>query len=142
MLNKLSKNNVLAMFIQEVWNEGNADAAERYIAQSYTVHHDPGDPCHQRKLTAAEFTERVRLSRAPFPDQRFELLETFSDDNAVVATWLWAGTHRGNLPGFPASGKQIEMSGATVYYFTNDRIDGHWQIVDRLGVLQQLRSKT
>jgi steroid delta-isomerase-like uncharacterized protein len=110
MLSKLSKNKVLAMFIQEVWNEGKADAAERYSA--------------------------------PFPDQRFDLLETFSDDNAVVATWLWAGTHRGDLPGFPASGKQIKMSGATVYYFTNDRIDGHWQIVDRLGVLQQLRSKT
>ena len=77
MLSKLSKNKVLSMFIQEVWNERNADAAERYIAPSYTVHQ-----------------------------------------------------------------KQIKMSGATVYYFTNDRIDGHWQIVDRLGVLQQLRSTT
>ena len=142
MLSKLNRNRVLSRFIQEVWNEGNADAAERYIAQSYTVHHDPGDPWHQRTLTAAEFTERVRLSRAPFPDQRFELLETFSDGNAVVATWLWTGTHRGDLPGFPASGKQIKMSGATVYYFANDRIDGHWQIVDRLGVLQQLQSTT
>jgi steroid delta-isomerase-like uncharacterized protein len=142
VLSKLSKNRVLSQFIQEVWNEGNADAAEHYIAQSYTVHHDPGDPWHQRTLTPAEFIERVRLSRAPFPDQRFELQETFSDGNAVVATWLWAGTHRGDLPGFPASGKQIKMSGATVYYFANDRIDGHWQIVDRLGVLQQLQSTT
>jgi steroid delta-isomerase-like uncharacterized protein len=140
--NKLSKNRALSKFIQEIWNEGNINAAERYIAQSYTVHHDPGDPWHQRKLSVAEFCERVRLSRAPFPDQRFELQETFSNRNAVVATWLWAGTHRADLPGFPASGKQIKMSGATVYYFTNDRIDGHWQIVDRLGVLQQLRSTT
>jgi steroid delta-isomerase-like uncharacterized protein len=139
---KLSIKNVLARFIQEIWNEGNVDAADRYIAQSYTVHHDPGDPWHQRQLTVAEFKERVCLSRAPFPDQRFELQQTFSDGNAVVATWLWVGTHRGDLPGFPASGKQIKMSGATVYYFANDRIDGHWQIVDRLGVLQQLRSTT
>jgi hypothetical protein len=63
--NKLSKNKFLALFIQEIWNEGNIDAVERYIAQSYTV-----------------------------------------------------------------------------YYFANDRIDGHWQIVDRLGVLQQLRFTT
>ena len=140
MPNKPSINRVLSQFIQEIWNDGNIDAAERYIAPSYTVHHDPGDPWHQRTLTVAEFKERVRLSRAPFPDQRFELLETFGEGKAVVATWLWAGTHRGDLPGFPASGKQIKMSGATVYYFANDRIDGHWQIVDRLGVLQQLSS--
>src|ERR1700733_7712948 len=96
--NQFNKNRILSQFIQEVWNEGNADAAARYVAPSYTIHHDPGDPWHQRTLTAAEFAERVRVSRGPFPDQRFELLETFSDGNAVVATWLWAGTHRGDLP--------------------------------------------
>lgn len=31
------------------------------------------------------------------------------------------------------------MPGATVYYFENDRIAGHWQIVDRLSVFQQLQ---
>ena len=45
----------------------------------------------------------------------------------------------GDLPGFSASGKSIKMSGATVYYFEGDRISGHWQITDRLGVYQQLR---
>jgi predicted ester cyclase len=44
----------------------------------------------------------------------------------------------GDIPGFPASGKQIKMSGATVYYFEGNRITGHWQITDRLGVFQQL----
>jgi predicted ester cyclase len=43
------------------------------------------------------------------------------------------------MPGFPASGKQIRMSGATVYFFDGERISGHWQITDRLGVYQQLR---
>ena len=32
------------------------------------------------------------------------------------------------------------MSGATVYYFDDEKIVGHWQITDRLGVFQQLRS--
>jgi predicted ester cyclase len=66
----------------------------------------------------------------------------WNEVNAVVATWRWAGTHRGDLPGFPASGKQIKKSGAKFYYFANDRIDGLRQIVDRLGVLQQLRCTT
>jgi predicted ester cyclase len=54
-------------------------------------------------------------------------------------TWLWTGTHLGEIAGFPATGKQIKMSGATVYYFEEERISGHWQITDRLGVFQQLR---
>jgi steroid delta-isomerase-like uncharacterized protein len=141
-MNNFNKKRMLDNFIQEVWSDGNADAAENYIAESYTIHHDPGDPWHQRTLTRTEFKERVRSSRAPFPDQRFDLQQTFADGNAVVATWFWAGTHAKDFPGFPASGKRIRMSGATVYYFANDRIHGHWQITDRLGVFQQLRSMT
>jgi len=30
------------------------------------------------------------------------------------------------------------MSGLTIYYFDGDRISGHWQIVDRMSVYQQL----
>jgi hypothetical protein len=33
------------------------------------------------------------------------------------------------------------MSGATVYYFEGERLSGHWQIVDRLGVFQQLAAQ-
>lgn len=131
---------ILNNFIQEVWNEGDIDAAERYIAASYAVRHDPGDPWHQRTLTRTEFKERVRISRAPFPDQRFVLQQTFESADAIALTWLWSGRHTGDLPGIPASGKRIEMSGATVYYFEHLQITGHWQIADRLGVLQQLRS--
>jgi predicted ester cyclase len=54
-------------------------------------------------------------------------------------TWFWAATHKGDIPGFPASGNHIMVSGATVYYFDGDQLSGHWQITDRLGVYQQLR---
>jgi predicted ester cyclase len=43
------------------------------------------------------------------------------------------------LVGFPPSGRTLRMSGATVYDFEGDRITGHWQIIDRLGVFLQLR---
>jgi steroid delta-isomerase-like uncharacterized protein len=133
------KKEILAAFIQEVWNEGSLAAADKYLAAQYTIHHDPGDPWDQRVLDLEGFKERVRLSRAPFPDQRFEIQELFADGKAVVMTWFWTGNHLGDMPGFPATGRPIQMSGATVYYFEGDRIAGHWQITDRLGVYQQLR---
>jgi steroid delta-isomerase-like uncharacterized protein len=141
-MNKANIKSILEHFIKEVWTDGNINACDGFVADCYSIRHDPGDAWHQRTLSRAEFKERVRLSRAPFPDQRFELQELFAEDSAVAATWLWTGTHQGDIPGFPASGRQIRMSGATVYYFDDDRITGHWQITDRLGVFQQLRSAT
>ena len=131
---------ILRDFMRAVWDEGNLEAAGRYIAPSYTIRHDPGDPWDGQNLNLAGYQERVRLSRAPFPDQRFEIIELFADDGGVMVTWRWQATHLGEMAGFPASGKVIQMTGATVYSFdAQDRLTGHWQIVDRLGVFQQLR---
>lgn len=130
---------VVTQFLQEVWSDGDVEAASQYLAPQYTIHHDPGDPWDRQVLDLEGFKARVRVSRAPFPDQTFAVQELFADNNAVVVTWFWTGTHQGDLPGLPASGKKINMSGATVYYFAGDRITGHWQITDRLGVFRQLQ---
>ena len=131
---------LLRAFIARIWDEGDADAADIYVAETYTIHHDPGDPWEGQTLDRAGFKDRVRQSRAAFPDQRFDIQGLFDDGDSIVMTWLWSATHRGDLPGFPATDRTIEMSGATVYRFDDeDRLTGHWQIADRLGVFQQLQ---
>ena len=130
---------ILTRFIREVWDEGNAEAADKYIAHKYTIHHDPGDPWDKKVLDLPGYKERVRILRGPFPDQRFAIQGLFADGNAVVVTWFWTGTHRGDIAGFPATNKQLRMSGATVYFFDGEKLTGHWQITDRLGIYQQLR---
>jgi steroid delta-isomerase-like uncharacterized protein len=134
------KTNILKEFIRKVWDEGNDEAASEYIASSYTIHHDPGDPWEGMTLDLEEFKNRVKKSRQPVPDQKFILQEIFENKNSVAITWLWQGTHLGDLAGFPGIGKKIKMSGATVYYFDGNRINGHWQIADRLSVYKQLQA--
>jgi steroid delta-isomerase-like uncharacterized protein len=131
---------ILRHFLQDVWNEGRIEACDRYIAESYTIRHDPGDPWNGQTLDLAGFKDRLRVSRAPFPDQRFDVQTMIAEGDAIAVTWRWAATHLGDLPGFPATGKPLQMSGITVYDFdTADRLSGHWQIADRLGVYQQLQ---
>lgn len=130
---------LLIQFIDAVWNDGIVEAADQYIAPAYTIHHDPGDPWDGKTLDLAGYKERVTLSRAPFPDQHFYIRDLVAESGLVVMTWQWSATHKGDFPGFPATGRQIRMSGATAYYVRGERFTGHWQITDRLGVYVQLR---
>ena len=132
----------LAQFIDDVWTGGDIDSASAYVAPRYTIHHDPGDPWDGRVLDLAAYQDRVRRSRAPFPDQAFDIQDLYADGDTVVMTWLWSATHLGDLPGFAATGTPVRMSGATAYAFASDeRLTGHWQITDRLGVFQQLQAR-
>jgi len=134
------KAHILRKFIDEVWNRGRIDAIPGYIADTYHIVHDPGDPWEGLTLDKAAFQDRVATSRQPIPDQNFEIQTLHENEDSVCITWCWQGTHLGDIAGFPASGKLLHMSGATVYYFDGDRISGHWQVADRLSIYQQLQA--
>jgi len=44
VVNPSGLKDILTQFIAEVWNAGEVDACDKYIAPNYTIHHDPGDP--------------------------------------------------------------------------------------------------
>ncbi|MBX7249024.1 MAG: ester cyclase [Caulobacteraceae bacterium] len=130
----------LTAFIRDVWDQGDADAADAYLAPAYTIRHDPGAPWEGQVLDPDAFKQRLRQLREAFPDQRFQVQALVAEGDQVAMTWLWSATHTGDLPGFAATGRTVRMSGATVYSFDADqRLTGHWQITDRLGVYQQLQ---
>lgn len=130
---------VVADYLHHVWTDGEVDACDRFLTPRYTIHHDPGDPWDGKTLTLAEFKERVRVSRAPFPDQAFHAEMMLEDPNRVAVAWRWTGTFLADLPPFKATGKPVSMTGITIYYMVNDRIAGHWQVADRLTLLRQLK---
>lgn len=134
------KKEIVEDFIQKVWNEGNVVAIPNFIAEKYKIIHDPGDPWDGMELDVVGFQDRVSRSRAPVPDQCFEIQELYENENSVCITWLWSGTHVGEIAGIPPSGKELRMSGVTVYHFQNNRITGHWQVADRLSVFQQMQA--
>ncbi|HYJ35381.1 MAG TPA: ester cyclase [Rhizomicrobium sp.] len=135
----MGRKKLLSAFIEEVWSQGRVEACDDYIAESYAIRHDPGDPWDGQTLSREGFKERVRLSRAPCPDQRFTQTSILEDGGSVVIAWTWAALHTGDIAGFAATGARLTMSGLTLYDFDDeDRITGHWQVVDRLGIFQQL----
>jgi hypothetical protein len=86
MSNRTSKRETVTTFIREVWDYGDMERADEYIAARYTILHDPGDPWDQKVLNLAGYKERVRLLRVPFPGQTFVIPESFENENAIAIT--------------------------------------------------------
>jgi len=124
MATQFSSADLVIEFLNTVWNDGDVQAAPNYVADSYTIHHDPGDPWEGRQLTLADFQNRVRTYREQFPDQRFSVQEILADEDKVMMAWLWNATH---------AGEPLATSGATVYYLEDGKISGHWQVTARPG---------
>lgn len=134
-----SKNKeVVIRLINEVWSKGNLQIVDQLIAPQYTIRHDPGDPWDWKILDLATFKKRVMLSRSVFPNQKFYIQDLVCDGNKIAVSWRFTGTQKGSIPGLPVTNKTVNVSGITIYYFSNGKIIGHWQVVDRLGFLQQL----
>jgi len=73
-----------------------------------------------------------------FPDVTFELRSSFADGTSGGAEWVMRGTHRGDLPGMPATGKRVEVRGASIFEFAGDRIRRCSDYWDMATFLKQL----
>jgi predicted ester cyclase len=132
---------ILTEFLDRVWAQGDVDAVDDYVADSYSIHNDPGDPWDGETLGREGFKDRLVRSRAIAPDQRFFPVEMIEEGDRIAVSWRWEATHSGDMPGLPATGRRIKMTGLTIYSFTGERLSGHWQLADRLGVYQQITGR-
>jgi steroid delta-isomerase-like uncharacterized protein len=123
-----------------VWTAGELSAVDRLVAPRYVIHSDPGDPWEGQALDRATYRERVRYSRTGFPDLRFSIHDLIAAEHRVCVRWDAEGTHAGDLVGLPATGRRLRFAGQTIYAIAGQQVAGHWQVVDRLGFLQQLRA--
>jgi steroid delta-isomerase-like uncharacterized protein len=76
--------------------------------------------------------------RAAFPDFRATILDQVAEGDLVVTRKVFHGTHRGELGGIPPSGREVEIQVIDIVRIRDGRIAEHWNVVDRLGLMQQL----
>ena len=60
-----------------------------------------------------------------------------SGDKVVIAITL-TGTHTGGLMGIPATGKPLKVHGMVLSRLEDGKIVEEWEILDMLGMFQQL----
>ncbi|MFN2191152.1 MAG: ester cyclase [Candidatus Promineifilaceae bacterium] len=129
----------LSQFMDQVWNQGNYDQIPKFVAPQYEIKNDPGDQWNGQVIDNETFKERVAYSRNAFPDLNFTIQEMVAEDDRVAASWIMSGTHMGDLPQLPATGRKFSITGITIYYFEDGKVSGHWQAFDQLGFLSQIQ---
>jgi len=59
-------------------------------------------------------------------------------DDSVAIRWIMSGTHTGDLPILPPTGRKFSIPGMTFYNFKDEKICGHTQSFDQVGFLKQM----
>jgi steroid delta-isomerase-like uncharacterized protein len=133
-----SKKQILGQFMQQVWNEGDFSALADLVMPEYHVSKDAYDPWSGQTIDHDTFRKRVLYSRDAFPDLNFDIGEMIEEHDCIAVSWVMSGTHLGDLPILPASGRKFSIEGMTFYQFNDDRLCGHSQSFDQFGFLKQM----
>jgi len=60
------------------------------------------------------------------------------EGDKVVTCFTVTGTHKGDLMGIGATGKQVKIKGMVLTRFDKGKVVEEWEILDQLGMFQQL----
>jgi ketosteroid isomerase-like protein len=115
----------------EMWNEGNLDVVDEIIAPEYVIYSDPGDPYEKQVLNHETYKKRVLETRTATPDIQFTSEDIIIKGDKLVNRWTMSGTNK-------QTGRQFSVTGLTIYHVVDGKIKGHWQNIDRLGLMLQL----
>ena len=73
-----------------------------------------------------------------FPDFKIELTTHIAAADWAMLEWTMSGTHQADLPGMPATGKHVEVRGASIVEFVGARIGRCSDYWDMATFLKQL----
>jgi steroid delta-isomerase-like uncharacterized protein len=66
--------------------------------------------------------------------------DQFATEDRVVCRWRARGTHVGDFAGFPATGKEIEFSGMSLWEFDHSKGRRGWAFLDLASLMAQLQA--
>ncbi len=121
--------------LTELWNTGEPELA----AQVYDDQVERTDPNVQKPSRGIqEIVKYISEIHTGFPDFKIEMKERIGDGEQFFTEWICTGTQNGEYQGIPATGRRVEITGATVSRIKSGRIAEERVYFDRLAMLQQL----
>jgi steroid delta-isomerase-like uncharacterized protein len=122
--------------VRRFFEEFNYATVDELLIPDYT-HHDPSLPPELQRGRDA-YKQVVGLFLTAFPDLKTTVEDLVAEGDEVACRWIFRGTHRGEMMGLPATGRQMVGTGMSFHRISNGKIAEGWINFDTLGMLQQL----
>lgn len=126
---------LIRRYFDVIWNQGDLAREGEFVSQDVVVH---ARPFPGQSVGIAGAVEVAGTFRAAMPDLHITHDLLFGEGDKVIQRWHTVGTHRGDLFGVRATGKQLTITGINIFRIAGGRIVERWGTVDALGVLVQL----
>ena len=120
---------------EEIFNQGNLALADKIFSPEFTWHEAHLPPLPKGPESIKMF---ATMLRAAFPDLHLAVEDSIAEEDKVVNRWSFRGTHRGEFYGVPPTGREVTISGIDIWRIEDGKIVENQQVVDNLGLLQQL----
>ncbi|MFE9933087.1 ester cyclase [Streptomyces sp. NPDC005533] len=116
-------------------DKGNVEAMDELVAEDYRDHSPPPFPGLGSGREGLKQAFRLFWEATP---GTHVIEDQIAEGDKVVTRLTARGVHQGDLPGIPATGNQLTMTGTVIHRIENGRLAEKWSDKDVLGFLQQL----
>jgi steroid delta-isomerase-like uncharacterized protein len=127
---------IVRRYFEEVWNRQNLDVVDEIIAPNLLDREVDGSEQGSGPEDVKSYLAGYYLKA--LPDVHITVEFQVAEGDMVLTYVTVRGTHRGELLGVPATGKQIEVTGMSVDRIEGGKIVEGWVSWDQLGLLRQL----
>ena len=101
------------------WGTGDPDRVAAFFAEAATFEDLAFEATFEGPAGVREF---AKLTYTGVPDFQVEPVRIVIDGTSAAAAWEMTGTHRGDLPGLPATGKPFRVRASSLIRFGEARI--------------------
>lgn len=129
------ENKALVRRFVQIWGKGSLDTLDELAAPNFSVYY----PLLRETVHGSEAFKQVLMGfHAGLPDVEVVSEDVIAEGDQVVVRWTAQGRHTGALLGIPPTGKQVTLTGITIYRLADGKIVEERGEEDALSFMQQL----
>ncbi len=119
---------------QEAYNRGEVDALDDILAPDWVT-----NAWAEGLPQSVENAKKIHgMVTSVFPDFHVTTDDLIAEGDKVAQRWTARGTHKGELLGWAATGRQVKAGGISIFRIAGGRIVEHTAFGDELCFLRQL----
>ena len=111
--------------VEEMWNTKNLKVVEEVYSPEFGDGHEA-----TKQFVTAHLTV--------FPDLHITIQDQIAENDLVATRYVMRGTHQAEFANIPPTGNPFTVTGIEMHRFADGKLIDLWNVVDLLGMLQQL----